>query len=209
MHLKLVVDNRLDSKSDLKYGKTCRSHCTFFDLRSNKCGIFKNIKADDPRTVYRCQKFSEWNLDQKMEQKEVYELIEDDFTVEFEDENFVFELMGETFNSDNSTYPLEPDVASGRDDAIWYCAADKSFGCWIINKSAKRFLQVKEKQEVEPGWMKKIYRSPYPLHDHASSDPLKSRMAWFVDENGWGQYVLLINGKVEMLSSPKPSNWNK
>jgi hypothetical protein len=209
MHLKVVVDNTVEPKinntSDNEM-KTCRSHCFYFDSRTEKCGIFKNIEADDPKTVLRCQKFSDW---QEEEQEEVYELIEDDFTVEFDDENFLFELMGDKFSQEKSKYPLKPDFNSNRDDAIWYVSPDQSFGCWVINKSKKRFVAVNPRADVETGWMKKIYKSPFPLHDHESSSPLKSRMAWYVDEQGYGQYVLLINGKIEMLSAPKPSNWEK
>jgi hypothetical protein len=209
MHLKVVVDNtdkpKMDNISDTEM-KTCRNHCFYFDSRTQKCGIFKNIDADDPKTVLRCQKFSDW---QEEEQEEVYELIEDDFSVEFDDENFLFELMGDKFSQEKSKYPLEPDFNSNRDDSIWYVSPDRSFGCWIINKSKKRFLAVNSGEEVDTGWMKKIYKSPFPLHDHESSAPLKSRMAWYVDEQGYGQYVLLINGRIGMLSAPKPSNWGK
>ncbi|WP_209124488.1 hypothetical protein [Alkalihalobacillus sp. BA299] len=210
MHLKVVVDNTVKQNVEHKFEKetkTCRTHCFYFDSRTQKCGIFKNIEADDPKTVLRCQKFSDWTLEE--DDEEIYELIEDDFTVEFDDENFLFELMGDKFSEEQSKYPMEPDFSSNRDDAIWYVSPDKSFGCWVINKSKKRFVAVNPEGNVETGWGKKIYKSPFPLHDHESSIPLKSRMAWYVDEQGWGQYVLLINGKIEMLSAPKPSNWGK
>jgi len=210
MHLKVVVDNTVEQKTEKKLEgemKTCRSNCFYFDARTQKCGIFKNIEADDPKTALRCQKFSDWTTDE--EEDEVYELIEDDFIVEFDDENFLFELMGDKFSQEKSNYPIEPDFNSNREDAIWYVSPDQSFGCWVINKSKKRFVAVNSELTVEIGWMNKIYKSPFPLHDHESSAPLKSRMAWYVDEQGWGQYVLLINGKIEMLSAPKPSNWGK
>lgn len=205
MHLKVVVDNTVKQNEVKKEMKTCRTHCFYFDSRTQKCGIFSNIKADDPKTVYRCQRFSDWTE----ESEEIYELIEDEFTVEFEDEKFLFELMGDKFSQKNSKYPLEPDFNSNRDDAVWYVSPNKSFGCWMINKSKKRFVGVSLERRAEIGWIKKIYKSPFPLHDHESSTPLKSRMAWYVDEQGWGQYVLLVNGKIEMLSAPKPSNWER
>lgn len=208
MNLKLVIDNTSNpgftKNEDIQKLKTCRTHCFYFDGQSGKCGIFDEINLDDPKTVHRCQRFSDWREE---DTEEVFELIEDGFSVEFEDEDFLFELSGDKYSHENSTYPLKPDFPSNREDAIWYISPDKSFACWVINKSKKRFVTVNSNKSVEMGWSKKIYNSPYPLHDHEASSSLKSRMAWYVDEQGWGQYVLLVNGEITMISEPRPQNW--
>jgi len=207
MNLQLVVDNTHSDKNNHRNTKvkTCRD-CIFYDQITELCGVFNNVNLDDPRTAKRCMEFSEWNQEDN-DDDVTYELIEDEFSLEFEDDDFLFEIMGDKFSEENSKYPLEPDLPSNREDAIWYIAPDQAFGCWIINHSKKKFAVIDPNKEVKKGWSTKVYKSPYPLHNHNSSVPLRSRMAWFVDEDGWGQYVLLVNGKIDMLNEPRPKNW--
>jgi len=185
--------------------KTCRNSCLFFDSTSQKCGIYNGVNLDSHQTIGRCQHYSDY-IDFE---NEIYELIENKFTLEISDNDFLFQIMGDYFQENTSTYPLKPDFDSNRKDAIWYIAPDKTYGCWIINHYKRRFFPVIDNQEIKIGWSKKVYRSPYPLYNHNSSLSLSSRMCWYIDQDGWGQYVLLVNGEIKMISSPKPKNWLK
>ncbi len=205
--LKLVVDNTNENNVNGSQDKTCRSHCLNFDASTNECGFFKDINLDDPKTTERCQKYFEWEKDLDVEEEEIFELIDDEFSVEFESSDFPFEIMGDKFEKGQSEYPFAPDFDCGHEDGIWFVAEDESFGCWIINHSKKRFLDVNSHVAAKEGWSEKIYKSPYPLHNHNASAPLCSRMAWYVEQDGYGQYVLVINGKIQMLTEKKPKSW--
>ncbi|MEY8742007.1 hypothetical protein AB9M62_21265 [Bacillales bacterium AN1005] len=58
---------------------------------------------------------------------------------------------------------------------------------------------VKDVNEVEKGWHENAYRSPIPLHDQKSSLGLASRIAWILDEDGYGQYALVFNGNITTI----------
>ncbi|MGN7299469.1 hypothetical protein [Ferdinandcohnia sp. SAFN-114] len=211
MGLKLVVNN--DDKKEKTF-PTCRHNCELFDSVTGQCGINDDINPDDPFVAARCGEMiykdpSDDSVYVPPHQENSYTkftLIEDEFEWEYEDESIFYELKGDKFNRVDSTYPLQPDYPSNRDDAVWYVSPDKEWGCWIINKSKQRFMAISN-NEAKPGWTKNVYKSPYPLHNHKSSLTLASRMAWYVDEDGYGQYVILANGNVSMISSLKPENW--
>lgn len=189
--LQLVVDNK-------NKNLCCRNNCELFDPITNECGIHRNINPDSPKTVFQCGDY----IPKCQGQVKMSELEEELFMPE--EEEYVFqEFQGEKFDNENSRYPLQPDSSSNHEDAIWYVSPDKSFGCWIINHYEKRFMSVKD--EAEQGWAKNVYKSLVPLHDHGSPLPIASKMAWYVDEEGYGQYVLLANGKVSFLTAPNPN----
>ncbi|MFC0273595.1 hypothetical protein ACFFIX_19575 [Metabacillus herbersteinensis] len=210
MGLMLVVDN--SSKDKIKKLPTCRKNCELFDPITNQCGINHNINADDPYLAARCgdmiykdETDDSVFIPHPVENVKVkYTLIEDEFECELEDD-FFKEFNGQKFDILNSTYPSQPDYPANRDDAIWYVSPCGKWGAWVVNKSKKRFLTVTN--VVKNGWSTNVYMSPYPLHDHNSSLTLASRMAWFVDEDGYGQYVILGNGKISMISSTRPEGW--
>jgi hypothetical protein len=109
----------------------------------------------------------------------------------------------------NSLYPLQPDRPLQRDDAVWFTSTCISFGCWILNKSKKKFVVVSNNTNApEQGWSEYVYKSPYPLHNHNSPLAAASRLAWYVDEDGFGQYVMLINGEIATFTFKKPKNWD-
>ncbi|MET3195272.1 hypothetical protein [Bacillus sp. OAE603] len=87
-------------------------------------------------------------------------------------------------------YPLVPSFTPGIPNLIWYISPEKTFGCWIINQYKKRFFLTSEevsREKVLTG----IYHSITPLHKHQSSDTLQSHLAWLINENGEGRYVLI------------------
>lgn len=184
-----------------------------FDTVTGQCGINDDINPDDP-VAARCAEMiykdssndSVYLSSHKDNSYTKFTLIEDEFEWEYEDESIFYELKGDKFNRVDSTYPHQPDYPSNRDDAVWYVSPDKEWGCWIINKSKQRFMAISN-NEAKQGWTKNVYKSPYPLHRHKSSLTLASRMAWYVDEDGYGQYVILANSNISMISSPKPENW--
>ncbi|QAS54862.1 hypothetical protein [Halobacillus litoralis] len=208
--LKLIVDNT--HLEDEYTAPTCRANCELFDPITEECGVKHNINPDDPLLASRCGDM----IYKDEEDTSVYlpstpdfegeALIEDGFEEDLEEEMFLT-LNGETFDELQSKYPVEPDYPSKREDATWFISNDKSFGCWLINKSKKRFMVIENEKYPEKGWSRNIYKSPYPLHDHKAALEIASKMAWYVDEEGYGQYVLLCNGKVSMLSATKPINW--
>ncbi|PGT83270.1 hypothetical protein [Bacillus sp. AFS040349] len=212
MKLQLVVNNKnKNKKQDMP---TCRKNCELFDPITEQCGVNYKINPDDPLLTARCGEmiYKDENDDSvyipNADNRSIkYTLIEDEFECELEDESMFLEFHGDKFNPITSTYPMKPDYQVNRDDAIWYVSPSGDWGCWIINKSKKRFFTIPSSSEVIKGWTKNVYMSPYPLHDHNSSLSLASRMAWFVDADGYGQYVLIANGKISMIASPKPVNW--
>ncbi|MDC3424389.1 hypothetical protein NC797_07695 [Aquibacillus sp. 3ASR75-11] len=210
MALQLVVDNTLNKKE--RTAPTCRLNCELFDPVTKECGINHEINPDDPLLAARCgdmiykdEDDDSVYLPEADEQSEIeYTLTEEE--VDFEDEMMFMEFNGDKFNAVQSTYPEQPDYPASRDDAIWYISPCGAYGCWIVNKSQKRFMAVTN-DKVKSGWSKNVYKSPYPLHNHNTALSLASRMAWYVDEEGYGQYVILANGKISMISSPKPLDW--
>lgn len=210
--LKLVVNNTKINKPSTNQ-ITCRNSCELYDFMTENCSIKKNINVDSLIEVRRCGHFlpkSSNNISKApMKSMVRFTLLEGAEEYSFEDEDIFQGLVGENFNTEKSTYPLKPDFPSSRDDALWYVSPDESYGCWIINKSQHRLLSVPSADNVEVGWSQKVYKSPVPLHDHKSSLSLASKMAWVVDEDGFGQYVLLVNGKISTLTSPRPANWYK
>lgn len=196
--LSLVVNN--DTKKKLH--QTCRTQCQLFDDITNSCSIKLNVDVDNPRAFYQCGHVL---LKDDMPNAEFDFAMEEEWVIE--DEDVFHELWGDRFNQESSQYPLRPDFPSKRSDAIWYVSPDQTFGCWIVNQSKHKFLSVPALGEVESGWSKHVYKSPFPLHDHHSSACLCSKIVWLVDEDGFGQYVLLMNGKISEISYPKPKDW--
>lgn len=137
----------------------------------------------------KCKSYSESSLN--------FELIEEEFTAEFDefdDDFFNFIFQGEK-DIEDDRYPFEPSVPSMRDDATWFVSPCKTYGCWIINE--KKIGVVPTIKNKNLG---KSYVSPIPLHDHHASKGIRNNICWYVDRHGKGQYVLLINGKIKMLS---------
>jgi hypothetical protein len=209
--LKLVVNNRRVSNMNTD-AITCRNSCDLFDSITENCSIKQNVKVDSPFEASRCGNFiSKDSMSLKSHLGFKFSLIEDDHDFILDDEEMFHEFMGDNkaFEKSKSTYPLQPDFPSKREDASWYVSPCGTYGCWIINQYKKPLPFPSSLERAEKGWNKKVYRSPIPLHDHKTSLSLASKMAWVVDEEGYGQYTLLVNGRISTISSPKPTNWQR
>lgn len=209
MKLQLVVNN--PTVQNEKNYITCRSNCELFDPITNECGVHDIKEPDNPKIAARCgelilKEHSVESEDNPWEKPLNFDLFDEDFTDEEEADNIFMEFKGEIVPED-SVYPIQPDVPAKREDAIWYVDPDKKFGCWVVNKSPQKFIAIDNFAIVQQGWTDRVYKSPYPLHDHGSSLSLSSRMVWYVDEEGYGQYALLCAGKISIISHPKPSKW--
>jgi hypothetical protein len=214
--LKLVTDNTTSKKKEKTVSnvKTCRKNCVLFNDESNSCSIFKGLNYDDPNVVKRCLEFTDVQETEAIYHGSDFEntavtIIDEKFSVEA-DLDFLFELTGNQKNMKESNYPFEPDIPfhETMNGLFWYTSPDQSFGCWIKNDCRTPLGVIpSSKEEAKQGWAKNIYRSPIPLHDHQASDSLKSRMCWYVDEEGWGQYTVILANKIKFLTYPKPKKW--
>ncbi|MEG6533730.1 hypothetical protein NSQ82_20565 [Caldifermentibacillus hisashii] len=200
--LKLIVDNT--KKRDII---TCRNSCELFDPITESCGIKENVNVDSQYETARCQNFLNKSIVSQSKNTIRWNLIgeEEDFIID--DDELFHELIGKKKDMSQSLYPLKPDFSSKREDAYWYVSPDGNFGCWVINDYKKPFKIPSSIDKAEKGWSYRVYKSPIPLHDHKTPISLASKVAWYIDEEGYGQYVLLICGKISAISSPKPSNW--
>lgn len=208
--LKLIVNNTTSNQENQEK-LTCRNSCEYFDEITESCSIKANVNVDSTYEVLRCsQFFGKIIPDENYEALKAFSLQADVSSVADEESDSMFkELLGQKEILDASNYPLEPDFPSRRSDASWFVAPCGTYGCWIINKNLNRLSIVKDIAQVEKGWHDTVYKSPIPLHDHQSSLGLASRIAWVVDENGFGQYALLINGNVSDIRYPRPKDWKR
>lgn len=171
--------------------KTCRNHCTFYNDEEESCIFFKGLDYDDPSIANQCMEFTDYHEISKLYQEEQEDTYEEDDSLL---ENDLVALIERT--DESPLYPNQPNhnYAAVIDGLEWYVAPDKSFGCWI-NNQAKRPIPVYSYYQHPPIKEEK-YRSLYPLHNHHAPDNLVSRMVWNIDENGYGQYSLIIGDQI-------------
>jgi hypothetical protein len=195
--IKLVVDN---TKLHSKKIPTCMDTCSLYDPIMQQCGVFKEADIQSTATYARCQVKIPHNsirpnprFDKELEEH----IIKSSYPEWYESAG---EVDKELFEE---SYPFRPSNTQGqRDDTVWYFDPERKFGCWILNQSDRKLTAI-DKSGPEKGWGDTVYRSPVPLHDHQAPLPLCSKMCWYVDEDGYGQYVLMDNGIVKMISQPK------
>lgn len=191
---------------------TCRNSCELFDGITESCSIKEKVNVDIAFEASRCGHFLQKapeTFPLKKTPSFKFSLIEEEDDYLIDDEEIFHELIGSKFDKRESTYPLQPDFPSKREDASWYVSPSGTYGCWIINNYIKPLPLPVDIDQAEKGWSKKVYRSPIPLHDHKTSISLASKIAWVIDEEGYGQFSLLVNGKISTISVPKPSNWKR
>lgn len=182
-------------------------NCLLFDETTKECGIFDGVNTNIVKTAMNCNTFIAYDFENK--NPSPFYCVDDSLTIddfkmtllgdiEEDDEEvtpeFLFQLRGYK-KPNESNYPFTPDVPQVREDAIWYVSPDQTFGCWLINNYSKKFVVAGtfEKQQIVNG----VYKSLIPLHDHQSSESLRSQIAWYVNKEGSGQYVLLNHkGKI-------------
>jgi hypothetical protein len=216
--LKLIRVNKekksIEKENRLSFAKTCKQNCVLYNDELQTCPVFKGLNYEDPNIVKRCLEFTDKKETEKFYNDDVADtiitLIEDQFSVSGE-LDFLFELNGTNRLQSTDSYPLKPEVmVSDSGDFYWYVSPDETFGCWIKNTSKKSLFAIPANiDEALKGWAKNIYRSPIPLHDHQASKSLRSRMCWYVDEEGWGQYTVIIANEIRFLTYPKPKDWDK
>lgn len=213
--LKLVADNtNKKNKEVVSQDKTCRKNCVLFNNETNSCPIFKGLDYDEPNVVKRCLEFNDVLATQEMYNESDYKntvvsLIEENFSVDT-DMDFLFEITGNRKGEEASNYPIKPDIPFNErmEGLYWYTAPGQSFGCWIKNNYEKPVGIIPiSKEKAKQGWAKNIYSSPVPLHDHEASESLKTRMCWYVDKEGWGQYTVIIANQIKFITFPKPNKW--
>ncbi|MCM3216805.1 hypothetical protein WKH57_24900 [Niallia taxi] len=201
--LKLVVNNTTNQENTGEK-LTCRNSCEYYDEITESCSIKSNVNVDSTYEVLGCTHFLS-----KIVPDENYERPKPKALNNMDDDSMLKEVLEQKAILDASKYPMKPDFPSRRSDATWFVAPCGTYGCWIISGSANKFSIVKDVDEVEKGWHANVYRSPIPLHDHKSSLGLASRIAWVVDEEGYGQYALIFNGDITKTRYPRPRNWKR
>ena len=211
--LELIVCNKSIQKKD-NVKKTCRNACDLFDEFTGTCSINHKKNFDNPFVTMNCEHYLDKELvkesqNLKEHTKFKFSLIEEEADYLLDDEDIFHQLKGNSLYKREYSYPKTPDFSSGREDAYWFISSCGKFGCWIINNSNRIMDVPASLDRAIKGWTPKVYKSPVPLHDHKSSLSLASKIAWVVDEEGYGQYALLVNGDVSRITSPKPENWIK
>lgn len=173
-------------------GKTCRTHCTFYNDELSTCLIYRGLDYDDPNIARRCLDFSDFHeLEQLYKQEE--QMSEEEQLRTFESE--LMDLLIE--EHEIADYPYQPEHHfPSIPNLEWYVAPDESFGCWLLNKSQRPI-------PIYPYGKKPLherkYRSLYPLHDHHASSNLLNRMVWYIDESGVGQYAVIVNNEIHSI----------
>jgi hypothetical protein len=180
--LKLVIDNTKQSK---EASSTCRTTCSLYDPVMQQCGIFSDVEVTNPEVYARCQ----------MKVPHSYNQNKQHYSESFK--QIWFEPAGANKLQEQMTYPAAPGIDSPI-DAEWYVDPSKEFGCWLINKSTTLSLV----QDASHFNSSNTYQSAVPLHNHSAPPLLQSKMCWYVNEEGYGQYVLLNHGRVQMISQP-------
>ncbi|RHW36075.1 hypothetical protein D1B31_18530 [Neobacillus notoginsengisoli] len=206
--LKLVVDNgQLNNNLP-----TCRKSCDLFDEITGQCSISQGLDVDSPYEAARCGFFmhrESMAIEENLPIHKRFSLIEEDADYLLDDEEIFHQLVGKSVLKEHYSYPSEPDFSSLRKDATWFISPCGTYGCWIVNLYKSLLSIPQDKEAAQKGWSNKVYRSPIPLHDHKSPLSIASKMAWVIDEDGYGQYAMLVNGKISQISAPKPVNWKK
>ncbi|MGG6447661.1 hypothetical protein [Pseudobacillus badius] len=186
--LKLLVNNKEEV--------TCRSSCHLFNKKHNCCPIIREVSYDDPLLPKRCRNF---------QYKNSTEPVLTTGGSESSEVSFSFVIAGDRGGNEN--YPNSPsDPVSGVPmNVFWHTDVSGTYGCWILNESASGLMKLpRSVDDVEKGWAKGVYRSPLPLHDHQCRHELRSRICWYVDHDGWGQYAILIGNQIGYLEHPRP-----
>lgn len=175
--------------------KNCRTACAFFIEKENACPYYAYIDADDPSFVHPCLEYTEATRDYSFLEEHV--MGSDDFS---------FQIQGDSSLA-LSLYPYSSDLPLRQqvDGLVWYTSPGNLFGAWVLQE-AMRPMAMKQ-TSVKQGWAKYVYQSPIPLHDHVASATLCSRICWYIDDDGYGQYTLIVGGQIKMISHPRPENW--
>lgn len=196
--LKLIVNNELKRKN-------CQNSCLLFNQEYNCCSIFSDLEYENPNILKQCQNYVPLDEEVWGEEEEMFQTLsymESISTSTYSGLNFT--VNGETLPY--TDYPEhKPSISYEENLGLeWFVSPDHSFGCWIMNDSLRPMVLKDSYDSVEKGWSEQVYRSPIPLHNHKCSESLRSRVCWYVDPDGWGQYSILVNNRIGFLTSPRP-----
>lgn len=209
--LKLVHKRKETKKEEIQFKKTCKKSCTLYNDKLQTCPMFKGLDYNDPNIVKRCLEFTDREETESLYNEEdnisILSLIEEQ--TEEGDLGFQFEVSGRNRMNSDDLYPLQPNgVRHNPEHFYWFVSPDQTYGCWIKKQNNNTVYSIPSNREsAQKGWADNIYKSPIPLHDHKASESLQSRMCWFVDNEGWGQYTVIIANDISFLTFPKPPNW--
>lgn len=203
--LKLIASN----SEATHHIKTCSTSCILFNTKDQCCPIFKSINYEDPNVVKCCLEYIDIKSTEEQYDNFSKNQLEDDKPASLD---FVLDLTFDKKGTEIFNYPFEPEIdfSISMPDIYWYVEPNGLYGCWIKKHPNQRLAATPLSKELaEKGWVDTIYRSPIPLHDHAASPSLKTRMCWLVDADGWGQYTLIIANKIKYITYPKPPYYKK
>lgn len=95
-------------------------------------------------------------------------------------------------------YPVKaPFIPEEEEQLQWYYNEKEKWGSWILNicsrpmtvpvnlEKATMYPVSHSNNQAE----RLVYRSPIPLHQAEVPNSFRAHMTWYIDENGWGQYV--------------------
>jgi hypothetical protein len=167
----LVIDNT-------KQRGNCRIACDLFDDLTDSCSVIVDADISNPATVSGCRYF--------LSKKFVEAAIEMD-TKQLRQE-------GSDSATDKWLYPMFPDEPVNREDAVWFLSPCMNYGCWIVNNSKQKLYAVSSSFSKRLPDEVRVYKSPYPLHNHHAPITFASKVAWYVNEEGYGVYMLLDKG---------------
>mgnify|MGYP006961607172 CR=1 FL=1 len=102
----------------------------------------------------------------------------------------------------NRTYPGYPEIAPFKTEPYenlhWYYNANEGWGCWIQNEYQRPMVVPEGLNQAvffplneDDPLFGQIYRSPVPLHKADVPNSFRAHMTWYINYEGWGQYVYL------------------
>jgi len=104
-------------------------------------------------------------------------------------------------------YPFSAPCDPLRKGMLWYVNEKKNFGVWVINDSQHDIF---ENDDILFGWSPFVRFSTAPPHEpiNITSAQLRERLAWYVDEDGYGQYAVIKNSGDLWIPKERPEAWD-
>ncbi len=103
-------------------------------------------------------------------------------------------------------YPHKAPCKPHRSDMVWYVSpGTQHFGVWVLNQS-KEGIEVTRGQY---GWNPLVRKSTAPPSEPLNVKNVESRncVCWIVDEEGYGQYGMVMSDGYVWAPHKKPKNW--
>jgi hypothetical protein len=103
-------------------------------------------------------------------------------------------------------FPFVPPCKAPRGDMIWYVNPDmQHYGVWVLNQSNMPI----EVNQGHFGWNPFVRKTTAPPYEPLNVASVQNRtmLSWVVDEDGYGQYGLVLPGGYVWVPSPRPKDW--